>query len=204
MPRIRSDDQVLSASLAATWALVSSGGRASVAELADAAGVSTRTFHRMFPRKEDCIRPALADARRLVAAVFAEQPAELDALEAFHRAFASAAGGAFAERTRLLMVLLARDPHLTAVWEHELTFGRAELAGALLARGDETDERRAETRGAMLLAIAQLALSDVASGADAPGALRARLAGAGYADAAAWPRTQIPHNTKHNPNNIKE
>jgi hypothetical protein len=150
----------------------------------------------MFPRKEDCIRPALADARRLVSALFAEQPAELDALEAFHRAFAAAAGGAFAERTRLLMVLLARDPQLTAVWEHELTLGRTELARALLLRGDEIDARRAETRGAMLLAIAQLALSDVASGADPARALRTRLADAGYADAAAWPRAQISNHTK--------
>lgn len=189
MPRVRSDADVLNASLAATWAIAASGGAASVAELAAASGVSPRTFHRMFPRKEDCIRPALADARDVLVTAFVNDPEP----GAWVRAFAVAAGGAFAERTRRLLPVIGRDPQLSAVWDHELTLGRPRVADALLHRGDEADPSRALTHATVLLAITHLALSDAASNEIEPvDALMRRLEQAGDIVAAHIP----PRTTK--------
>lgn len=176
MPRVRSDADVLNASLAATWQIAASGGSASVADLAHAAGISIRTFHRMFPRKEDCLRPALADARRVLIATFVadREPG------AWVRAFGVAAGGAFAERTRRLLPVIADDPQMAAVWDHELTLGRTDIAEALRERGDEVDPSRALTHATVLLALTHLALADAASGGiDPVAALERRLREAG-------------------------
>lgn len=170
----RSEATVMAASLAATWALAESGGAATTEDLAAAAGVSRRTFHRMFPRKEDCIRPAMADARRLVIGAFA-QSTGLPLAPAYVQAFQVAAAGAFSERTRLLLPVVAADPHLQAVWDHEMYEGVSDLAEALVHRGDVSSIAEGEVWAAALLAVTNLALRDAAPFGDPVEHLRSRL-----------------------------
>ncbi len=164
----------LAASLAATWALARSGGAVSVDDLAAAAGLSRRTFHRLFPRKEDCLRPALADARSLMFAQLADD-ASTPLVAAYLTAFGTAAAGAFADRTRLLMPVVMRDAHLQAVWDHEVTVGIGDLAEVLRRRGDVHRALDAEVLATALLAITARALTASADGGDPVEILSARL-----------------------------
>jgi AcrR family transcriptional regulator len=161
--RPRSLDDVLSASLGATAELARSGGAASVAELAAAAGISPRTFYRYFPRKEDCIRPALRDARGILMTAFRERPAEEPLATAFLNAFTVAAGGAFAQRTAALIPTVAADSALTAVWDHEIQEGNSSLTVGIAQRlGLAADDLLASSTAAVLLAMARLAFQQLA------------------------------------------
>jgi AcrR family transcriptional regulator len=177
MSRPRSTDDILSASLGATAELARSAGAASVADLAAAAGISPRTFYRYFPRKEDCIRPALRDARDILIAAFSERPAEETVSVAFLNAFAVAAGGAFTQRTATLIPAISTDPALTAVWDHEVQEGIPSLTRAIARRlGLAADDVLASSSAAVLLAMARLAFQQLAEqGGDVAEHLARRL-----------------------------
>lgn len=133
MPPSR-DDDVLAASTAATAHLVATSGQASVVDLARAAGISRRTFHRYFPAKEDCLRPLMRDAMDVLVQALDERPRHEGPAAAFVAAFAVAAGGAFADRTRSLVPVVLAAPALHAVWDHEATSSRDRLRPALARR----------------------------------------------------------------------
>lgn len=119
MEQRRRDDRVLAASLAAIGEIIARGTDAvTVRDLAQAAGISERTFYRYFPTKEDCLRPVLQDASRVFAMSLDLHSADGWRI-AVSKAFADAAGGAFAVRTRLLLPIIAASPGLEAVWQHE-------------------------------------------------------------------------------------
>lgn len=169
---------MLAASLAATAELARSRGTATVADLASAAGISLRTFHRYFPRKEDCVRPALKDARDILIAVIESSPREKPLVDAFLDGFAVAAGGAFSARTAGLIPVVYADPALTAVWDHELHEGIVALTGAVADRlGLSPSEPAASSSAAVLIAMTHLAFTQLAEqGGDVVDHLRARLA----------------------------
>lgn len=178
MPRIRTDEDVLQVSLAALWVLASTAGSASVQEIAEAAVVSPRTFHRYFPQKEDCIRPAIADARREMLESLLAQPADLPMAEAWTRSFARAVDGPYAERTRLLLTATSANPALNVVWEDEFLSGARDTALLLRKRAGESDDLYVcETAAVMLVSLTLRALRDsVEGGGDPVDCVRARLA----------------------------
>lgn len=173
----RRRDDILAASFAATRCLIDSDGRANVAELAEAAGISRRTWHRYFPAKEDVLRPLLRDATDMLLETLATRDASEDVYAAFTAAFATAAGGMFAERTRELMPIVFASPSLTAVLDSE-TLRTAPRLYPLLARflDRDVDDPTVVALATVLLALALSALRDAAgSESDASALLTERV-----------------------------
>lgn len=149
-----------------------------MAELAAAAGISLRTFHRYFPRKEDCVRPALKNARDILIAVVASSPKEMPLVDAFLDGFAAATDGAFRARTQGLIPTVYADPALTAVWDHELHEGDLALTAVIAERlGLSASEPAVSSSAAVLIAMTRLAFTQLAEeGGDVVEHLSGRLA----------------------------
>jgi AcrR family transcriptional regulator len=184
------DEEVLSASLAATRCLIDSDGRASVAELAEAAGISRRTWHRYFPAKEDLLRPLLRDAAGLALASMRARPHDENVVDSFLAAFATSAGGMFAERTRALTPLVFRSTALSAVMDNEST-RTATLLRAIIAErwNRNTDDAHVAALATTLVALSLSSLSDAAATSVAPEVLLAERVGALGLDQVTPPKT---------------
>jgi AcrR family transcriptional regulator len=164
MPKVRTDEDILRMSLAAIWTLASTDGAASVPELARAAEVSVRTFHRYFPQKEDCIRPAIADARRHAISVFLDQPAAMSLTDAYAVAFDATANGRYGERTTHLVRAAAKSDVLRTVWVSELMGGARDFARAVERRSaGAVSAFDAETIAVIWCGVSLLALEDAAA-----------------------------------------
>lgn len=134
------DHDVLSASLSAVRRLIDSGGQATVTELAEAAGVSRRTWHRYFPAKEDLLRPMMNEASTTLLESLAEPSDTDDVCTSFIAAFDNVAGGLFTERTRGLMPIVVASPSLNAVFDNEGARTAERLRLVLAARLDRNDD----------------------------------------------------------------
>lgn len=108
--------------------------------IAEAAGVSPRTFFHYFATKEDVVLADHADRLARIIAVLAEQPPESTPWTALERSFVEVAGDYEAERDQLLRrfrimadspTVFARSLQMQAGWE-------VSLAAALAARSDPT------------------------------------------------------------------
>lgn len=87
-----------------------------VARLAEAAGMSQRTFYRYFATKEDCLRPVFADGNRAFAEALAAEPPETGLAEAMLRAFDRAFAASTDEEARALMRAVFADDSLRRIW----------------------------------------------------------------------------------------
>ncbi|GAA2659375.1 MULTISPECIES: TetR/AcrR family transcriptional regulator [Actinosynnema] len=89
----------------------------SVEDIAEAAGISTRTFWRYCEGKEDCVRPLLTTGVDVVAAALLEWRLGEDIATVLDRAGA-AAGEVMADApaTQALLRLVVDEPALRAVW----------------------------------------------------------------------------------------
>ncbi|MBH5338526.1 TetR family transcriptional regulator [Streptomyces pactum] len=146
-----------------------------VAEIAAAADVSTRTFFSYFPGKEDVL---FADSQErvdaLVRAVGGRRPGETVAqllLRALRTSVVSpdAAADLTGELPSLRVRLILASPALRARALHWLFEAQRQLTGALLAAcGDEIDEAEASAAvGALAGALINTALVRLARGATA-------------------------------------
>jgi AcrR family transcriptional regulator len=128
---------MLAASHAAVAVIIERGSDdVTVKELADAAGISERTFYRFFPHKEDCLRPILADAREVFQVTLAAE-ASAGWRHAVTSAFRAAASDEFRERTQRLMPIVRTSPALEAVWNHEMLLHPADSYPILTAHAGE-------------------------------------------------------------------
>ncbi|KZX22759.1 TetR/AcrR family transcriptional regulator [Rathayibacter tanaceti] len=89
-------------------------------ELAHAAGISLRTFHRYLGSKEDCVRPVLAAAVSAMGRALVERPLAEPLNAALAEAFAASASGRHLDRTLRLIPLLTETPAMRAVWAQSL------------------------------------------------------------------------------------
>ena len=170
----RRRDDILAASFAATRCLIDTQGRASVTELAAAAGISRRTWHRYFPAKEDLLRPLLRDATDTLLETFAARDVSEDVYVAFIDSFATAAGGMFTQRTRELMPIVFASPSLTAVLDSETLRTAPQLRPHLARFLDrDGDDPTVVGLATVLLALALSALRDGAGSGFDPAALLA-------------------------------
>jgi AcrR family transcriptional regulator len=107
----------------------------SVAQIADAVGISTRTLWRYFPRKEDCAGPLLAFGLDRLVAVIRDWPADRPLVEVAD----SADWFTDTSTTRLLLVLdllrlTSTEPALDSVWARCYSDAVAPLADVLADR----------------------------------------------------------------------
>lgn len=131
----------------------------SIKELAALAGVSERTFYRLFPRKEDAIRPYVSAALQVVVGLLREEAAHRPLGEAV-----VASQGAVLDLARQLEVqhflaVLASTERLRAAWLQVLIDAEQAFAGVVAeARGIDPASLEARLAGAAIVASGRLAL----------------------------------------------
>ncbi|WP_170210186.1 TetR/AcrR family transcriptional regulator [Saccharopolyspora antimicrobica] len=112
-----------------------------VAQLAEAAGMSQRSFYRYFATKEDCLRPVFDEGNRAFAAALAEQPPNTGLADAMLRAFDLTYAASTDEEARALMAAVFADDVLRRVWlqaTYEITeLLRPSVAALLGASADD-------------------------------------------------------------------
>lgn len=142
----------------------------SVAQIAEAVGVSARTLWRYFPSKEACAAPLLSFGLDRFTEMLGDWPADRPLVEAADDT------GWFSDTsaTRLLLVLdllrlTCTEPALDGVWTRCYSEAVRPLAAVLADRlGLPPDDLRAKVKASMLLAATHQALRDYIS--RAPGA----------------------------------
>lgn len=128
-----------------------------IAALAAHTGLSERTFYRVFPRKEDAVRPYIEAGLAHVVAAVREAPPD----QPLRDALIDAHGGlldASAEGATLLR-LLHSDARLRAMWGVVLTDAERAFAEVIALRlGRSPDSLPARLAGAAVVAAGRLAL----------------------------------------------
>ncbi len=87
-----------------------------VAEIAEAANVSVRTFHRCFAAKEEAIGPALDAGWDMYVQAFASRPPHENVIDGLTEALRTALEGPSGRRHRLFLRALADSPALHPAW----------------------------------------------------------------------------------------
>lgn len=160
------------------------GAEATTAEeIANAAGISLRTFYRYFSVKEDAVAPLLAAGGRRWVELFAESSVDLPVREALERSAVASltpADEPAAEAMHWTRSLL-RDPRLASTWQRVHADSEERLRGVLVDRcreGADALEIRlaaAAATAAIRVALEEWALSDApATGPGSPQELGAR------------------------------
>lgn len=146
------------ASRATVELFIESGSSAfSVAELAANAGVSERTFHRYFPRKEDAVRPFLRGGLQRVIDIFGSAEPGLPLQQAVEAAWAQSWPVKYPHEAARLYVVLAGSESLHAVLLQETLHSEQRWASALApALGVGTRSARARMAGAAVVAAFRL------------------------------------------------
>ena len=157
--------------------------RVTAAEIAEASGVSLRTFYRYFATKEDAVAPVLEiGAARWRAALegAAEDPAiAIPAVLAAQLTPETPEDAEGLAGMRPLLRALAEDRELRAVW-HRVNHESEERLVALIAERGERDRLAARTLAAAATAAIRIGLEEWARstagvrGAGSPAALAAR------------------------------
>ncbi|MER7703200.1 TetR family transcriptional regulator [Kitasatospora sp. NPDC097605] len=160
------------------------GAEATTAEeIANASGISLRTFYRYFSEKEDAVAPLLAAGGERWVRLFTESAADLPVREALERSAAESLSpvdpraGEAMHWTRELL----RDPRLASVWQRVHADSEERLRAAIADRcppGTDPLEIRlaaAAATAAIRVALEQWALSGApATGPGSPRELGAR------------------------------
>jgi len=137
----------------------------SVAQIAEAAGISTRTLWRYVASKEECAAPLLSFGLDRFTAYVRAWPADRPLVEAADSTHWFTADST----TRLLLTLdlfrLTRtEPALDAVWIRCFSEGVGPMGAALAERfGCEPTELRVKVKASMLLAATHQAMRDYIS-----------------------------------------
>ncbi|MEP9382401.1 TetR/AcrR family transcriptional regulator [Nocardioides cheoyonin] len=153
------------------WVLFASQGfdATTIDQVAEAAGMSRRTFFRYFSGKDELIIEKLVEAGELVAAALAERPADESPWAALRAAFGVVVRSAetHAEQARTLRILLRDEPGVRGSleeWRRRWTELLAPIVAARLAPAGRRAKRpdvRADVR-AEALAGSALACLDAA------------------------------------------
>jgi len=139
-----------------------------VTEIARAAGISRRTFHRYFPTKAESVAPLFDESIRKSNAVIAGADPGTPILSVLIAAFESSLFGTDATRTRALMPLVFGDQEMWAVFMRHLHDGERSVAPLLAPRLDlPSDSLAARTAAAAVASAIRIALEEmVTSGSD--------------------------------------
>ncbi|MFE6865578.1 TetR/AcrR family transcriptional regulator [Kitasatospora sp. NPDC057692] len=142
-------------------------------EIAQASGISLRTFYRYFSEKEDAVAPLLAAGGERWVRLFTESAADLPLREALERSAAASLSPADAEAGEAMRWTreLLRDPRLASVWQRVHADSEERLRAAIADRcPPETDALEIRLAAAAATAAIRVALEQWAlSGAPAAG-----------------------------------
>ena len=168
----------LSVSLSCARTLAERGTAAvTVRERAQAAGVSERTFYRMFATKEESLHPFLDEGNRVLAEALAARPDEGGVAAGVAAAFSIALRTDFRLRASALMPVVFGDPALRRVWQ-AVSFDTATRIHADVARlsGREAADPAAwVATGRVVVAIITALTAVISSGAEPEEAIRVAL-----------------------------
>ncbi|MFJ4828656.1 TetR/AcrR family transcriptional regulator [Streptomyces sp. NPDC088747] len=136
----------------------------SAAQIAAAAGISSRTLWRYFPSKEECVAPLLALGVRRLTRQLREQNADASLLEAVRREHWLTDEGPDTTRLVLdLMRLTRTEPVLQAVWLRQTFEAHPAVATVFAERaGRAKPGLEDDVQAAMLLSALHVAVRDFA------------------------------------------
>ena len=127
-----------------------------LAEIADAAGVSTRTIFAYFPSKEDILFSTMETTRDALVQALAERPAGIDTLTAL-REFILASAHEKTELDHKLGQVIAADPTLSSHQRARIAQFRGVIAAAIADDlGVGADDPRPQIAAASLIAAFEL------------------------------------------------
>lgn len=137
----------------------------SVAQIADAAGISLRTLWRYFPSKEECISPVQTAGLERFISGLRSWPADRPLAAAADEVRWVSEGSSARMRTVItLMELTETEPGLKAVWTRNLAESVDPIAQSLAERrGLAPGDLRVRVRAAMVLAGLYEAMRDYAA-----------------------------------------
>nr|WTB28452.1 TetR/AcrR family transcriptional regulator [Streptomyces sp. NBC_00830]WTB35630.1 TetR/AcrR family transcriptional regulator [Streptomyces sp. NBC_00830] len=137
-----------------------------VADIADAADVSLRTYYRYFPRKQDVFMPLLEDATERLRTIFGQltegDVAERSAI-ALERSLYEFPGGLRGAHTNYGILL--RDPTLISVWLFASLRAEPGFAKVLTASFPELDDQHdGKLLAAVIITCQRIGLQDWVAG----------------------------------------
>lgn len=134
-----------------------------VRQIADAAGVSVRSFHRFFATKEDAVSPVLDAGWESFVEAFAARPADEPIADGLVAAFAISLESAAVGQPLTFLRSLPKSPALEPIWQHAVDRCRAALQPVLASRlGLEPDSIRAKFTAACVVAGTRTAVETLA------------------------------------------
>jgi AcrR family transcriptional regulator len=165
-PRHERDRQALEASRAVVGLYLREGtAELSVKQLAEHAGLSERTFYRIFPTKEDTIRPYVEAGMHHVVGLVRDAAPQLPLREALVHAFAAPLDAASAHGDGVFLAVLRQNEPLRGVWLKVITDAEVAFAEVIAARlGLSPSSAQARLAGAAVVTAGRLALEPQAAG----------------------------------------
>lgn len=163
------DDARLAASISCVGFYIEHGTTdVTVARLAEAAGISQRTFHRYFPIKAESVAPVFEWMTVTFEQSIVSAPADRAILDVLRDAMEVMLHGEFRERTAPFFSLVFADAEMWSVFLRKLHDGEHTLIPVLTSRlGSAPTTLRARSAAAAVATATRLALeSMVTDGAD--------------------------------------
>ena len=142
-----------------------------VADIAEAAGVSPRTYNNYFSSREQAIVAAVTAHRASrIAAAVADRPAEVGLADAVINAVAGQHADP-GDDDRAAILMIASTPVLRACYVDTVAMTEGPLADAIAQRRPGVDRRNAEVLAAAVVAATRLALRRWLDSASAPSSM---------------------------------
>lgn len=130
-----------------------------IAEIAEAAGISQRSFHRYFPVKAESVSPVFDWTTRRFDEAILEAAPETDVSSVLLAAFRASLLGGVAERTSALFPLVFADREMWSVFLRKVHDGERSLAPVLAPRlGIPADTVAARAAAAAVASATRIAL----------------------------------------------